>query len=337
MQDIQEPFILVAQSFGRESEYRRVAFAILSYYAHNDGATAPKTILFTDQPSWFEPYFKELPISFVLLSPEKIKQMRGKIDFLHRMKIALIEEAFQTYNTNILYLDSDTFFVANPNHLMAQLSPQNSFMHLWEYQFETLRNLPLPGGATFQAFVKLIESKLFKVGDTDMKIEATMSSWNAGVMMLHQSHQALIPAVYQLTDQFYPDTQNHASEQYAFSIMLQTNTKLQACDAVIYHYWYGVKKKIMDELLEMEFKQILLLNTTAQRLQYLKEYIQNLSLLIDKHQFTLKDNAVQALNNNQFSEGFKCALKAIFAGAFKDVQFLKDVLYHLKRQLIGKK
>ncbi|MDI9320103.1 MAG: hypothetical protein QM530_06450 [Phycisphaerales bacterium] len=333
MQDIQEPFILVAQSFGRESEYRRVAFAILSYYAYNDGVAVPQTILFTDQPSWFEPYFKELPISFVLLSPEKIKQMRGKIDFLHRMKIALIEEAFQTYNTNILYLDSDTFFVTNPSALMSQLSPQNSFMHLWEYQFESLRKWPLPAGATFQAFMKLIESKVFRVDNAEMKIEATMSSWNAGVMMLHQSHQVLIPAVYQLTEQFYPDTQNHASEQYAFSIMLQTKTKLQACDTVIYHYWYGVKKKIMDELLEKEFKQILLLHTTAQRLRYIKELIKRLPLILENHQFALKDNAVQTLNNNQFSEGFKWAFKAIFAGAFKDGLFIKDVLYHFKRLL----
>lgn len=337
MQDIQEPFILVAQSFGRESEYRRVAFAILSYYAHNDGAAVPKAILFTDQPSWFEPYFKELPISFVLLTPEKIKQMRGEIDFLHRMKIALIEEAFQTHHANILYLDSDTFFVKDPNHLMSQLSPQNSFMHLWEYQFETLRNLPLPGGATFQAFVQLIESKVFKVGNADMKIDATMSSWNAGVMILHQSHLALIPAVYQLTEQFYPDTQNHASEQYAFSIMLQTKTKLQACDAVIYHYWYGVKKKIMDELLENDFKQLLLLHTTDQRLRYINEYVKGLPFILEKHQFALKDNAVQALNNNQYSEGFKWVLKAIFAGAYKDGQFIKDVLYHLKRRLTSKK
>jgi hypothetical protein len=324
--------ILVTQSFGKESEYRRVVLAILSYYAHSTNQTA-RTVLFTDAPIWFEPYFIGLPIDFILLTPKKVKEMRGEIDFLHRMKIALIEEAFQLYQTDILYFDSDTFFIADPMPFMAQLSPQKSFMHLCEYQFESIRNMPLPAGATFQAFVQLIEKKSFQLSDRELPVTANMSSWNAGVMMLHNTHSSLIPDVYRLTDYFFPETKNHASEQYAFSILLQTKTQLSACDEMIYHYWYNIKKRIIDEFLPDEFSFILKKQSLPERLDFIRSITARLPAFFDNHLYSIKDNAIQSFNANDFLRGYNWAIKAIFAGAIKDKTFIKDVLYHLKRQI----
>lgn len=328
--------ILVTQSFGRESEYRRVTFSILSYYAHSSNPNA-QTVLFTDNPDWFKPYFENLPIQFVLLDLAKIKKMRGEIDFLHRMKIALIEEAFASYQSDILYFDSDTFFLSDPMPFMMQLSPNKSFMHVWEYTFESIRNMPLPAGATFQAFVKLIEQKSFDLSDEKLKVNTEMSSWNAGVMMLHSSHAKLIPDVYQLTDYFYPETQNHASEQYAFSILLQTQTELSACESVIYHYWYNVKKSIIDEFLPKQLAQFLHFSNLKEQLEFVRNNTKQLPNLFDKHLYSLKDNAIQALNANQFSKGYQWARKALFAGGLKDFQFIKDILYHFKRQFLARK
>lgn len=327
--------ILVTQSFGKESEYRRVVLAILSYYAYSTNTTA-RTVLFTDNPQWFHPYFEDLPVDYVLLTPEKVKKMRGEIDFLHRMKIALIEEAFQLYQTDILYFDSDTFFIADPMPYMLQLSPRKSFMHLWEYQFEYIREMPLPAGATFQAFVQLIEKKTFQLSDSELSVHTKMSSWNAGVMMLHQSHSELIPDVYRLTDDFFPETKNHASEQYAFSILLQTNTDLSACDEVIYHYWYNVKKSIIDEILPDYFVKLRQQSSLQNRLSFIQSFTIKLPQIFEQHLFSLKDNAIQALNANHFLEGYNWAFKAIFAGAISDRTFIKDVLYHFKRQMLGK-
>jgi hypothetical protein len=324
--------VLVTQSFGKESEYRRVVLAILSYYAYSTD-TKVKAVLFTDNPDWFKPYFKGLPVEFVLLNQEKIKAMRGSFDFLHRMKIALIEESFQLYQTDILYFDSDTFFIADPIPYMLQLSPKKSYMHVWEYQFETIRNMPLPAGATFQAFVNLIEKRTFELSDQELLVTTTMSSWNAGVMMLHHSHSQLISDVYQLTDYFFPKTQNHASEQYAFSIMLQTKTQLAACDNVIYHYWYNIKKAIIDEFLPNELIELLKIESVKDRLDHIRFITNRLPNVFDQHLYSLKDNAIQSLNANNFSKGYNWAIKAIFAGAVKDKTFIKDVLYHFKRQM----
>src|SRR5688500_15091363 len=105
---------LVIQSFGRENEYKRAILTVLSFYANcslPDEQT--RLMLFTDRPEYFSSYLSGLPVDFILLTPEKIKEMRGNIDFLHRMKIAVIEEAFDKTGGNIIYADSDTFFVAD--------------------------------------------------------------------------------------------------------------------------------------------------------------------------------------------------------------------------------
>ena len=328
--------VLAVQSFGREYEYRRVVLTILSFYAYADDKETP-TLLFTDNPIWFTTVLQDLPIHYVLLSPEKIKVMRGNIDFLHRMKIALIEEAFQLYPQHkIVYADSDTFFTANPDGILAQIAPDCSAMHLWEYEFESLKDRALPAGKTFQAFYQLIQKQDFVVADgTTIKISPEMSSWNAGVMFFYPEHKRLIPDVYALTDQFYPSTENHASEQYAFSIVLKQHTRLIPCAAINYHYWYRIKKQIADDFLQDKFNEAFLSASFSNKLVLVKEWTQALPHLFEAHVWMWRDHALQAFNENRFKEAYKWTIKAIFKEPISSKAFILDVLYHTKRKLSG--
>lgn len=328
---------LVIQSFGRETEYNRAILTILSYYAHTSlPIEKTRVLLFTDKPMYFSAYLNNLPVDYVLLTASKIKQMRGNIDFLHRMKIALIEEAFESIEGPMLYADSDTFFIADPTPLMQQVSEEKAFMHLWEYRFESMRNLPLPAGETFRAFLNLIENNKFKLADgTQISVSPDQVSWNAGVMLFHPDHARFIPDVYALTDQFYPDTKNHAAEQYAFSIVLQNNTTLQPCDQVIYHYWYRVKKQIVDLFLAEQLSDAWSSLPLSQKLRKVEEWSKLLPDYFDKHILTIRDNAIQAFNDNHHIRGYVYALKAILQSPF-DKAFLKDVIYHTKRRFSNK-
>jgi hypothetical protein len=329
---------LVVQSFGRENEYRRATLAILSFIAYiKKPIDETKIFLFTDNPGYFESHLKGLPIYYILLTPEKIRQMRGAIDFLHRMKIALIEEAFSLTNGDLLYADSDAFFIADPSYWMDQVSEEQSFMHVHEYHFESLRNMELPGGKIFRDFLHLIESKNFVLADgRGLKITAKHSSWNAGVMLFHSSHKNLLPDVYALTEQFFPFVKIYASEQYAFSIILEENTKLKSCEQMVYHYWYRVKKVIADEFLSKKLTSDWAGLSLDKKIELAKEWTLQLPRLFESHVLSLKDNSVQELNKNHFRKGYSWALKAAGKGAMTDVQFIKDVLYHAKRQLTGK-
>lgn len=318
---------LVTQSFGKEDEYRRAIFMIWSYWAYS--AISAKVILFTDRPDYFEPYFSGQPIEYVALTPAKIKSMRGDINFLHRMKIALIEESFHMTESNLLYADSDTFFIADPSPLLSKLSPEVAYMHTREYVFEEIRNMPLPAGETFRKFVTLLDKNTSVSADGSLlKISTNQSSWNAGVMMLHPTHRALLQDVYALTDQFYPLTLNHASEQYAFSIVLQNRTVLYSCEEVIYHYWYRVKKQVADVFLERKLPGFMSL-AVEQKINLVKKWTQDLQFAFDRHVWILRDQSIQAFHNKEFKKAYIYATKALVKYPFS-IAFFKDVLYHTK-------
>ena len=325
---------LIIQSFGQEHEYRRAILTILSYYAHTKlSLDNTRVILFTDRPDYFSQYLEGLPVDYVLLTAEKIREMRGRIDFLHRMKISLIEEAFSMIDGNMLYADSDTFFTADPTPLMEQLTPQKCFMHLLEYEFESMRSLPLPAGKTFRDFLELIEHNTFKLTNgKNITITPQHVSWNAGVMMFHPTHAQYIPDVYALTDQFYPPTQNHACEQYAFSIILQAKAKVQPCEDVIYHYWYRVKKQIIDMYLYASMNDRWKKMPLSGKLVVVKKWSALLPSYFDNHILTIRDNAIQALNENNYFNGYLHTFKAMTKDPF-NMKFITDVLYHTKRFL----
>ena len=324
--------VLVTQSFGGENEYRRAIFMIWSFWAHS--LASAKVILFTDRPDYFDPYFLGKEVEYVMLTPSKMKLMRGRIDFLHRMKIAVIEEAFSRSNTSLLYADSDTFFTADPSVLLAKLSPTDAFMHTREYAFEEIRNMPLPGGKTAQDFVALIDSNIFELADgSALKVPTQHWSWNAGAMLFHQSHAALLPNVYALTDQFYPATRNHASEQYAFSIIMQNKTILHSCEEIIYHYWYFVKKQIVDKFLENNLDWLLHANA-EEKINMILKWTQYLPLAFDRHIWMLRDQAIQAFHENKFAKGLRFAAWATLKNPFS-IAFTLDVGHHIKRWLTG--
>lgn len=326
---------LVLQSFGREYEYKRAVFTILSFFAYSSlPAEKVKVILFTDNSGYFGEFLKGLPVEFVLLSEEKIKSMRGEIDFLHRMKIALIEEAFSLTNGPLFYTDSDCFFIADPKPILEQVSSQKAFMHLPEYPF--VKDVE-DKTSTYKNFYSLISCKDFRLTDGSiLKVTPQHCSWNAGVMAFHPSHVRFIPDVYFLTDQFYPASQSHASEQYAFSLVLQEKVGLDRCDHVIYHYWYRIKKQIVDEFLDRRLIKNWLQLALEEKLKQVREWTLLLPRQFEKHVWMTRDHAIQAFNENKFSEGYRWAARALLQKPFGSGDFLKDSLYHLKRHLTHK-
>ncbi len=326
--------VLVVQSFGKESEYRRAILTVLSYYAYCSPEEAHQTFLFTDNPAYFKAFLKGFPIRFFLLTPNKIRNMRGDIDFLHRMKIALIEESFQCSTETLLYSDSDAFFVRDPSSLEKKTSSQLMFMHLCEYRFDKLQELKLPAGAPFHAFVTCItENKFLMPNGSVLKVSKDQYSWNAGVMVLDPSVMKLLPDVFLLTDYFFKATRNHASEQYAFSVVLQNNMEIQSCEDYIYHYWYRTKKEIMDLFLKKRLTVKWGQLSLAQKKSQILAWTKILPAHFDRHVLMLRDNAIQAFHNNEFERGFGFARKAIIKDPL-NFTFIMDVLYHTKRWIM---
>jgi len=323
--------ILVTQSFGRESEYKRAILAVLSFWALYSGSKQDvQVLIFTDQPKYFAEYFAGLSVEYIPLTPKKITSMRGEIDFIHRMKIALIEEAFQRYPAaDMLYVDSDTIFVKDPKNLLDNIHSDNSFMHLIELEFDEYKKFALQGvgEANHLPFIELLEKKTFLTSKGE-EVFHSLTGWNAGVMGLPAKVADFLPDVYKLTDEFYTIAPLNGSEQAAFSYILQTRTNLRDCEEYVYHYWGVFKKQVIDTILPRVINKTLEKLPISQRLLEVERLTKYVPLVIKTH-----EEALHALNNNKFKEGFKSAIKAMRMSPVNK-SFLRHLLYHTKRFLI---
>lgn len=324
--------ILLVQSFGHEKEYRRAIFLIWSFAAFSQAKT--KVALFTDKPEFFDPYLNSLDVDFHLLTDELIREMKGDINFVHRMKICIIGKAFDSYRCNVFYVDSDACFIADPSSKMKGIDEEHVFMHLEEYRFSSLQYLPMPSGKPFLDFIGHIRSNDVRLSDgTSFRVSLDSCSWNAGVIMLHRTHQYILRDIFELTDQFFRASACHASEQYAFSIMLSKNFSLASVDDVIFHYWHRVQKQIVDLKLKETLNTDFVTLDADEKRACIKEQASNLAWELQHHYLTYEDNAVQAFNENRYAAGIKHMLRSLWRQP-SNLRLIKDFLYHTKRILI---
>jgi hypothetical protein len=328
---------LVLQSYGNEIQHRRTILTILSFYSVVSDAIADyKILLFTDHVSIFKKNLPGLEIEYIPLSPEIISEWTGNFKFIHRMKISILEEAFKRTDGNIIYSDTDSFFLQDPTPLIKIISPGKSYMHECEYTFAELKDLPLPSGEESLNFYKTVVFKEFDLTNgRKIKITEKMSSWNAGIMILHKDHEPLLKDVFKLTDLFFSLSSNHASEQFAFSVVLQSQTELRECRAYCYHYWHRTGKTIVDGFLKKKLKFRSKKNDSLRMIHKARGWINILPSFIENHPVRLRDMAIQAFNENNFKEAYKLCIKA-FAKNPLNRKFIADVLYHSKRKLLSK-
>jgi hypothetical protein len=332
--------VLVSQSFGKETEYRRAVLAILSAFCFlNETEKSELTVvLFTDNSAWFEQWLSDIHVVYIPLTPEKITSMRGELNFLHRMKIALIEETFDLFPNQVLfYIDSDTCFQGSFIPIAQSVSSEKAYMHLIEYPFKHLDNPLYSSEDPFYKFYHhIVNQPLQGLKNETFFVRDDHFSYNAGIMCFHPTHRALIPLVYQLTDAIYTPTLNHASEQYAFSLAFQWKKQLGTIDSIVFHYWHRVQKQIMDERLsKTDFLQLEQL-TFDEKKKHLARYIAQLPTEVAQHPLMLLDQLIQDLNCDQFRSAYWKFLSLSFRSPRLAMKNCRHVLYHTKRFLIHK-
>ncbi|MGI4739000.1 MAG: hypothetical protein ACRYG7_27840 [Janthinobacterium lividum] len=244
-------------AYGRETEHRRAVFAVLSFWAWYEGdRSAVQTVLFTDRPEYFAPYFTGLPVEYKLLTPASLALMRGEQDYVHRIKLCIINQIAQEHSTDALFFcDSDTFFVAPAAPLLNALRPGISVMHQREQTFteavETWASFSPPQDEYPRRFIEFIKSRSFEVSPGDSHhFQPSQFMWNSGVLGLAAETTALTPAVLALNDTLYAGSGWILTEQIAFSLALQTCTELQPSNQYVFHYWAKRQKEVMDKILD---------------------------------------------------------------------------------------
>ncbi|WP_181305160.1 hypothetical protein [Rufibacter sp. XAAS-G3-1] len=315
-------------SYGDEKEHSRTALCILSFWSWYSGKKEDiRFLLYTDNTSHFEPYFEGIEVRYHLITPERWEDMLQGNQFKFFRKIAVIEDSFTAYpNDNLLFLDSDTFFIADPSPLVQGIMPGTSFMHLMDFTFQ--EGYPYATPKQNADFMKWLEGKSFQIGDDSYCFDKRNVSWNAGVLGMSSEIARYIPDVYRLTEEIFKATSFHVSEQLAFALVLQTVTKVHPSDTYILHYWpskalplSGLASKIGLQLSVLQF------NTKLEITRKLTNYLQYLF------------KSTISFNSNNFSNGYKFAFKAFkFTlinkySLINRVHLLKVVIYNSLKYL----
>jgi hypothetical protein len=163
-----------------------------------------------------------------------LNEWAGEFDFVHRIKIKVIEDALIRFKTPTLHVDCDTRWHGLPDedfaHLLLSDAQRPCFiMHAKES----------PVSKTSHAsFLRFFQRNPDFLASWGLKTEAPWFMYNAGAIGLPQSGVATIRDVLKLSDTLF--TKVHGkwlAEQVAFSMIAQSKSTILEMTPVLEHYW----------------------------------------------------------------------------------------------------
>lgn len=224
---------LVYLAYGGEDYYNEALYSLLSYYKHHEPGEN-RILLYTDSTAFFS---SQLPddIIYTELTAEKIKEWKGSINFVHRVKIKVLQDAASRFEGNFLYLDTDTCFTRNCNKLFDKISAGELVFDRCEGSL-----IDNPGGIARKMRKLLKTGNSFTIpSETEpVVIDETFTPWNAGIIGFNSGSAEVLHKVEELTDVLYTKKQLFVMEQIAFSYFFQKIRTPVAAESYIHHYWY---------------------------------------------------------------------------------------------------
>jgi hypothetical protein len=231
MADLQVNYI-VTQCYGNEGVFHECAYALLSLSRLYTIAELEhvQIWIYTDNPGWFGSFKNcKLPLHYRTLDNKTIKQWRGSIDFVHRIKIEALKDFLKHKNGNVLYVDTDVVFTDRIDKVWENIATGKLYMHLMEGRVSSRANPILT-----KLYDYLSRNSKLKVHGVPVY---DLAMWNAGVLGFNAKYNYLLDEVLAFTDSQYPKFPKHIIEQFAFSIYFQQAGTVKTSASYILHYW----------------------------------------------------------------------------------------------------
>lgn len=223
---------IIYQVHGNIAYYHEALYSILSYYMFNINSEI-KIVIYTDNATFLKKYLPN-DVIYISITDKKIIEWRGEIDFVHRVKIKIIQDFTSKYNGNFLYLDTDTSFTSNINDIFDSIENDMLFFDKYECELFESKSLIIKRIARFfkRNNLQKSHSELNLI-----EVAKPFYLWNAGAIGFNTKYISLLNNVEALTDLLYPKLKSHITEQFAFCYYFQTIKRPQVTDGKIYHYW----------------------------------------------------------------------------------------------------
>jgi hypothetical protein len=251
-------------AFGKEEIFNQGILAMVSLFQkdriHERNDT--KIVLYTDQPAYFETYFKE-GIKFFDIQHRTMEGFKewmskpgNKHKNLHRVKLKSLEDICARYpDSQVILLDTDTYLLESLQGHFERLKGNETFMHKDE---GCVSKGGKPGLRSHRRFFRT--HKLTVEGKT-FELPKNFHMFNAGVVGIDTRHADLIQKMIRGHDDIFEQTQYYNAEQFMIGYTLQTHTQLKATDDVIRHWWYlkefqATIERFIPTLKNKSFKEI---------------------------------------------------------------------------------
>jgi hypothetical protein len=194
-----------------------------------------RLIVYTDRPEIFRRY--GIACEFAPLGP--LRDRTREYEYIHRLKILVVADCADRYDGDVACFDVDTYFLSSPHALLSSLSGSRSVLHTKEWLLAEGVEPGLVRAVRESAF----DSPILRAGQRSQDL----AMWNSGAIGVSERNKDLIPDVLAVCDELYRAYPYHATEQLAWSIVLQGATEVVPADDVLYHYWYG-REQVTDRV-----------------------------------------------------------------------------------------
>jgi hypothetical protein len=229
----QQTNYIVFQCYGNEGVFYECAYALLSLSQQYSGEVSPEHLqiwIYTDNKDWFSILSGiNLPLNFRTIDNIILQQWRGKIDFVHRVKIEVLRDFTKDRNGNVLYVDTDVAFTQKVDSMFGGIGEGKLYMHVMEGIVSERGN---PILAKLDAYLEA--NVPLKVNGIPVR---NLAMWNAGVLGFNTRYSYLLDEVLLFTDTEYPRFPKHIIEQFAFSVYFRQAADIKTAAAYMVHYW----------------------------------------------------------------------------------------------------
>ena len=257
---------IVYQAYGNEDILNEALYSMVSFYkVHGIDYREVELVVYTDNAAHFESVLGKERVHCKPLDASLVKQWRGDINFVHRVKIeTLLHFTATLQDDQVLYLDSDIVFLKPVLELFEKIKEGIFVMHEFEGKLnESAFPLILKMGKFIKRHQQELQSKGFDV-------PVNTGVWNAGVIGFNSSKKHLLSKVLCFTDGFYPLYPKHIAEQFGFSLYLSKEGKLFNSSEFLFHYWsFKEFRTILKDFFQHQKNQQATLSKIIEEIDYI--------------------------------------------------------------------
>ena len=224
---------LIYLCYGKNYFLNETLFSLISFYKYHKN-DAIQIIIYTDDVYFFKKHLSE-KVTLIELNEEKIKYLKGAINFNHRLKIKILEDFSSKFNGNYLFIDSDTYFKKNSFELFEKINSDELLMDVCEGKLSENNG----GLATkFKKFLKKQNEFSTKIDTQTIKIKPDFIIFNSGVIGFNTKFKTVLPFVIEFVDELYSKCKLFTIEQIGFNYYFQKIKMPSSTEDFIHHYWY---------------------------------------------------------------------------------------------------